>query len=36
MYKIATMIGFNSLAQFTRSFQKQFGITPKKYSNSKK
>lgn len=36
IYKIATMIGFNSQAQFTRSFQKQFGITPKKYANSKK
>jgi len=36
IYKIATLIGFNSQAQFTRSFQKQFGVTPKKYANSKK
>jgi ligand-binding sensor domain-containing protein/signal transduction histidine kinase/DNA-binding response OmpR family regulator len=33
--KIASMTGFNSQAQFGRSFLKQFGMTPSEYAGSK-
>lgn len=36
MSKIASMVGFSSQAQFTRSFIKQFGITPSEYIASTK
>ncbi|MFD2286217.1 response regulator [Pedobacter petrophilus] len=34
--KIASMTGFGSQAQFTRSFTKQFGMSPTEYINSMK
>ncbi len=35
MYEIADRVGFSSQSNFTRSFQKQFGITPTEYLQSK-
>lgn len=35
IYEIADMVGFSSQSNFTRSFQKQFNITPTEYSQSK-
>lgn len=35
IYEIADMVGFSSQSNFTRSFQKQFGITPTEYLHSK-
>jgi len=35
MYEIADRVGFSSQSNFTRSFQKQFGITPSEYLHSK-
>lgn len=35
IYEIANMVGFSSQSNFARSFQKQFGITPTEYMNSK-
>jgi DNA-binding response OmpR family regulator len=36
MLKIASMTGFGSQAQFTRSFTKQFGMSPTEFSNMNK
>ncbi|PST83018.1 hybrid sensor histidine kinase/response regulator [Pedobacter yulinensis] len=36
IYRIAAVTGFSSQSQFTRSFQKQFGLSPKDYVQSKK
>jgi DNA-binding response OmpR family regulator len=35
MYEIADKVGFSTQSNFTRSFQKQFGITPSQYLHSK-
>jgi two-component system, cell cycle response regulator len=35
MYEIADRVGFSSQSNFTRSFQKQFGITPSEYMHTK-
>lgn len=35
IYEIADRVGFSSQSNFTRSFQKQFGITPTEYVHSK-
>ena len=35
IYEIADMVGFSSQSNFTRSFQKQFNITPTEYAHSK-
>ena len=35
IYEIADRVGFSSQSNFTRSFQKQFGITPTEYLNSR-
>ncbi len=34
IYEIADMVGVSSQSNFTRSFQKQFNITPTEYSQS--
>ncbi|WP_240755175.1 hybrid sensor histidine kinase/response regulator transcription factor [Pedobacter sp. SYP-B3415] len=36
IYRIAAITGFSSQSQFTRSFQKQFGLSPKDYVQSRK
>jgi DNA-binding response OmpR family regulator len=35
IYEISDLVGFSSQSNFTRSFQKQFGITPSEYLHSK-
>ena len=35
IYEIADKVGFSTQSNFTRSFQKQFGITPTEYIHSK-
>jgi AraC-like DNA-binding protein len=35
IYEVADMVGFNSQANFARSFLKQFGVTPSDYINLK-
>ena len=35
IYEIADRVGFSSQSNFTRSFQKQFGITPTEYLHAK-
>lgn len=35
IYEIADRVGFSSQSNFTRSFQKQFGITPTEYQHTK-
>jgi AraC-like DNA-binding protein len=35
IYEISDRVGFSSQSNFTRSFQKQFGITPTEYLHSK-
>jgi ligand-binding sensor domain-containing protein/signal transduction histidine kinase/DNA-binding response OmpR family regulator len=36
VYEVASMVGYSMSTNFTRDFNKQFGITPSEYMNNKK